>query len=74
LQLGSVLLGNKKPLWTPFSIAWRITEPVLLAVKATRLPGRELHWDSANFRFTNHELANREVLSREYREGGLSSL
>ena len=62
-------LGNKKPLWTPFSIAWRITEPVLLAVKATRFPGRELLWDAENFRFTNHDQANSEVLARTYREG-----
>ena len=62
-------LGNKKPLWTPFNVAWRITEPVLLAVKATRFPGQELRWDSENFRFTNHEQANLEILSRNYREG-----
>jgi predicted dehydrogenase len=62
-------LGNKKPLWAPFNLAWRITEPVLLAVKATRFPGQELLWDSANFRFTNHDQANQEILSRNYREG-----
>ena len=62
-------LGDKKPLWAPFSLAWRITEPVLLAVKAARFPGQELLWDSANFRFTNHDQANKEILSRTYREG-----
>jgi predicted dehydrogenase len=62
-------LGDKKPLWTPFQIGWRITEPALLAVKATRFPGQELRWDAANFRFTNHEKANFEILSRNYREG-----
>jgi predicted dehydrogenase len=62
-------LGNKKPLWAPFNLAWRIAEPVLLAVKATRFPGQELRWDSANFRFTNHDQANQEILSRKYREG-----
>ncbi|HTG45788.1 MAG TPA: Gfo/Idh/MocA family oxidoreductase, partial [Verrucomicrobiae bacterium] len=51
-------LGDKKPLWTPFDIGWRITEPALLAVKATRFPGQELRWDAANFRFSNHEKAN----------------
>ena len=51
-------LGAKKPLWTPFQIGWRITEPALLAVKATRYPGEELRWDSANCRFTNHDKAN----------------
>jgi len=48
---------------------WRITEPALLAVKATRFPGQELRWDAANFRFTNHDKANNEILSRNYREG-----
>jgi predicted dehydrogenase len=62
-------LGAKKPLWTPFQIGWRITEPALLAVKATRFPGQELRWDAENFRFTNNEKANKEILSRNYREG-----
>ena len=34
-------LGASKPLWTPFTIGWRITEPALLAVKATRYPGED---------------------------------
>lgn len=62
-------LGAKKPLWTPLQIGWRITEPALLAVKATRFPGQELRWDAENFRFTNHEKANQEILSRQYRDG-----
>jgi predicted dehydrogenase len=62
-------LGAKKHLWTPFNIGWRITEPALLAVKATRYPGRELRWDAANFKFTNYEKANQEILSRKYRDG-----
>jgi predicted dehydrogenase len=62
-------LGAKKPLWTPLTIGWRITEPALLAVKATRFPGQELRWDAANFRFTNHDKANQEILSRNYRDG-----
>lgn len=62
-------LGASKPLWTPLTIGWRITEPALLAVKATRFPGEELRWDSTNFRFTNHEKANNEILTRTYREG-----
>jgi predicted dehydrogenase len=62
-------LGQNKPLWTPFTIGWRITEPALLAVKATRFPGQELRWDSANFRFTNHDKANAEIVKRQYREG-----
>jgi predicted dehydrogenase len=62
-------LGDKKPLWTPFDIGWRITEPALLAVKATRYPGKELRWDAENFRFTNSDTANKEILSRPYRDG-----
>jgi predicted dehydrogenase len=62
-------LGAKKPLWTPFQIGVRITEPALLAVKATRYPGQELRWDAANHRFTNHDQANKEILARNYREG-----
>jgi predicted dehydrogenase len=62
-------LGDNKPLWTPFDIGWRITEPALLAVKATRYPGAELRWDAANFKFTNSEKANQQIVSRKYREG-----
>ena len=62
-------LGANKPLWTPLTIGWRITEPALLSVKATRFPGQELRWDAANFRFSNHEQANKEIVSRTYREG-----
>jgi predicted dehydrogenase len=62
-------LGDNKPLWTPFDIGWRITEPALLAVKATRYLGAELRWDAANFKFTNSEKANQQIVSRKYREG-----
>lgn len=62
-------LGAKKPLWTPFTIGVRITEPALLAVKATRYPGQELRWDGKAYRFTNHEQANKEILARNYRQG-----
>lgn len=62
-------LGDHKPLWTPLQIGWRITEPALLAVKATRFPGQELRWDAANFRFTNHDQANQTILARTYRQG-----
>lgn len=62
-------LGASKPLWTPFEIGSRITEPALLAVKATRYPGVELRWDAANYRFTNHDKANEQILSRQYRQG-----
>ena len=62
-------LGASKPLWTPLTIGWRITEPALLAVKASRYPGEELRWNSATCRFTNHDKANVEIISRSYRPG-----
>jgi predicted dehydrogenase len=62
-------LGTRKPLWAPFDIGWRITEPALLSVKATRFPGQELRWDGASCRFTNHDQANKEIVSRPYRQG-----
>lgn len=62
-------LGQNKPLWAPLTIGWRITEPALLAVKATRFPGEELRWDAAHFRFTNHDAANATILKRTYRDG-----
>lgn len=62
-------LGANKPLWTPFQIGWRITEPALLAVKATRYPGEELRWNGATSRFTNSDKANAEIISRQYRAG-----
>jgi len=62
-------LGTEKPLWTPFGVGSRITEPALLAVKATRFPGQELLWDAKNYRFTNNEKANKTILKRDYRKG-----
>lgn len=61
--------GDKKHLWTPFQIGVRITEPALLAVKATRYPGQELRWDGAQHRFVNNEKANSEIVYRHYRPG-----
>ncbi|MBG85970.1 MAG: hypothetical protein CMO80_03595 [Verrucomicrobiales bacterium] len=62
-------LGNEKPLWAPFSIGSRITEPALLAVKATRFPGQQLLWDAKNYRFTNNKKANNTIVRRDYRDG-----
>ena len=62
-------LGAKKPLWTPFQIGVRITEPALLAVKATKFAGQELRWDGQSHRFTNHDRANDILLKRNYRAG-----
>jgi predicted dehydrogenase len=62
-------LGKKTELRTPFRDAVRITEPALLAVKATRFPGQELCWDKSKLAFTNHEDATRQIVRRAYRAG-----
>jgi predicted dehydrogenase len=62
-------LGIKTELRSPFRDAIRMTEPALLAVKATRFPGRELLWDKASLSFTNHKEASATLVRREYREG-----
>ena len=62
-------LGKKTELRTPFKDAIRITEPCLLAVKATRFPGETLLWDKAKLAFTNNQKATDTVVRREYREG-----
>jgi predicted dehydrogenase len=62
-------LGAKKHLWTPLTIGWRITEPCLLAVKASRFPGEDLRWDTKTCRFTQHESANKTIVARQYRQG-----
>ena len=62
-------LGKKTELRTPFRDALRITEPALLAVKATWFPGQELRWDKRQLAFTNHEDATKTVVRRVYRAG-----
>ena len=62
-------LGKKTELRSPFRDAVRITEPALLAVKATRFPGTELRWDKSQLAFTNHEEATKTIVRRDYREG-----
>lgn len=62
-------LGRDTELRTPFRDGIRITEPALLAVKATRFPGRELAWDSGKLTFTNHPEATATIVRREYRDG-----
>ncbi len=61
--------GEKKHLWTPFQIGVRITEPALLAVKATKYPGKELRWDGKAHRFIDNDKANQEIVYRQYRPG-----
>jgi predicted dehydrogenase len=62
-------IGKKTALLTPFKDAVRITEPVLLAVKASRFPGQQLLWDKAKLAFTNHPLATQTLVHRDYRDG-----
>ena len=62
-------LGKKTELRTPFKDAIRITEPALLAVKATRFPGETLEWDKSKLAFTNHRKATDTIVARDYREG-----
>lgn len=60
-------LGKNVKLITPFPVAVRITEAVLLGVRAVRFPGRELLWDGKALRFDLEE-ANRTIVGREYRK------
>lgn len=62
-------LGRNTELRSPFRDAVRITEPALLAVKATRFPGVELRWDKAKLAFTNHDEATDTIVRRAYRDG-----
>ena len=62
-------LGKKTELRTPFKDAVRITEAMLLAVKATRFPGQELRWDKSKLAFTNHPEATSTIVKRQYRDG-----
>ena len=38
-------------------------------MKATRFPNQELRWDAPNFKFSNHDQANKDILARDYRAG-----
>lgn len=53
----------------PFKDAVRITEAVLLTVKATRFPGQELLWDKSKLAFSNHAQATQTIVRRDYRNG-----
>jgi hypothetical protein len=62
-------LGKKTELRTPFKDAVRITEAVLLTVKASRFPGQELLWDKTKLAFSNNKEATDTVVRRQYRDG-----
>ena len=63
------IIGKDTELRTPFADGVRITECALLAVKATKYPGKELLWDKSKLAFTNHEEATNTIVKRNYREG-----
>ena len=63
------ILGVETELRTPFADGARITEAALLAVKASRFPGKELRWDKASLAFTNHADATATIVKRSYRDG-----
>lgn len=64
-------LGQHNPElhWSPFAVGLPITEATLLAVKSTKFPGQELHWDASKLAFTNHDEATRTIVKRDYRKG-----
>ncbi len=51
-----------------FSYGGPLTEIALLGVMALRFPGKELHWDTQNMRFTNHAEAT-ALLKPIFRDG-----
>ena len=61
-------LGEPTELRTPFRDAVRITEPALLAVKATRFPGVELRWNREQLAFDGNDEATQTLVRRVYRE------
>lgn len=62
-------IGIPTPLVTPFKTAVRITEALLLSVKAARYPGQELLWEKSKLAFTNHPEATNTIVRRKYRAG-----
>ncbi|MEC7353243.1 MAG: hypothetical protein VYD99_08980, partial [Planctomycetota bacterium] len=61
--------GVRTELRTPFPDGVRITEPALLAQKASRFPNTELAWDRSSSSITNHEEADATIVRRNYRDG-----
>lgn len=63
-------LGDKNArIWTEFDVGVRITEPAVIAVKASRFPGHELKWDRKTLTFTNSQEATDTIVRRDYRDG-----
>lgn len=63
------IMGKDTELRTPFPDGVRITEPALLAQKASRFPNTELVWDRSKRAITNHAEANDTIVRRQYRDG-----
>jgi predicted dehydrogenase len=60
-------MGNGQKCNVDFDYAETLTTTVLLGVLGNRFPGKELHWDAANMRFTNHNEAN-QLIHKSYRK------
>ena len=64
----NVALGTEEETGSNFAFAGPMTEAVLLANIANRLPGQALEWNAARCKFRNSRDANK-MLRRDYREG-----
>lgn len=64
-------LGKKghTKVWTPWEAGIRMTEGAILPGKASRFPGKELHWDKKTLTFTNSQEATDKLVRRSYRDG-----
>lgn len=58
-------LGKNQQAVAPLDLGARLTEPALLAVKASKFPGIELRWDRSQLRFTNNEEATELLVRRK---------
>jgi predicted dehydrogenase len=67
LQWTNAIRGEGKTT-SNFDYAGPLTETVLLGTIASRFPGEQLQWDSANLRFTNVPKAN-DYVRQPYRKG-----
>ena len=67
-EFADVALGNEHTTGCNFDFSGPMSEAVLLANIANRLPGQALQWDGRRCKFTNNADANK-LLRRKYREG-----
>lgn len=67
-EFADAALGNIETTSTNFDFSGPLSEAVLLANVANRLPGQALMWDAKRCKFTNSRAGNK-MLRRKYREG-----